>query len=489
MTTLLTPYNFDTSKMAAQKQFMESKAEWLMYSGAFGAGKSRVGCEKGHFLSLKYPGNRGAILRKTFASLRITTMDTYFRYVCPPDQIAANGFNRETHMLTLVNGSEILFIGLDKDTKIGSLELGWAFVDEAIEVDEDIWIMLDGRLRLNTVPFHQLMCATNPASTSHYLYKSFYESGDPEHEVVEANTLENPYLPDSYKSKLNKYTGRYRERYVLGKWVGFEGLVYENADLHEMIIPPFKLPENWIRFRSIDFGYSNPFVCQWWAEVPKDDEYDFELDQYPLENCDCLPGTLDVPITLHHYSRCLHHSIKGFYLYREIYMTRRIVELHATDILRFKETVLDTFADHDAEDRATLEEHGVITSLGNKEISLGIQTVTRMIDEDKVHIFEGCLVEVDAYLEGIKRPVRTAQEFGNYRWRPNAENTNQKEVPLGRDDHGMDAMRYLFHSLFGHETFAPEVIYKLEPKGKDNLLLIGERDWGSMLNRRNWRTM
>ena len=487
MTTSLSSYNFDTSKMPAQKTFMESKADWLMYSGAFGAGKSRVGCEKGHFLSLRYPGNRGAILRKTYASLRITTMDTYFRHVCPPDQI--EHFNRETHELTLVNGSSILFIGLDKDTKIGSLELGWAFVDEAIEVEEDIWIMLDGRLRLNTVPFHQLMCATNPASTSHYLYQSFYNSGDPSREVVEANTLQNPFLPDSYKQKLNRYTGRYRDRYVLGKWVGFEGLVYESANLQEIVIHPFKLPENWVRFRSIDFGYSNPFVCQWWAEVPPDEEYDADLDENPLDSCNCPDDDFHDLISLHHYSRCLHNSVKGFYLYREIYMTRRIVELHATDILRFREPILDTFADHDAEDRATLEEHGVLTVLSNKEISLGIQTVTRMIDENKVHIFEGCQVEHDTYLEGVRLPQSTMAEIGNYRWRPALGNVNQKEVPLGRDDHGMDAMRYLFHSLFGHETFAPEVIYKLEPKSKDNLLIVGERNWGGMLSRRNWRTM
>ena len=477
--------DFDTYKMAAQRTFMQSQAEWLMYSGAFGAGKSRVGCEKGHFLSLKYPGNKGAILRKTYSSLRITTMDTYFRYVCPPDQI--ENYNREEHRLTLINGSEILFIGLDKDTKIGSLELGWAFVDEAIEVEEDVWIMLDGRLRLNTVPFHQLMCATNPASTSHYLYKAFYESKDPEHQVVEANTLQNPYLPDSYRQKLNKYTGRYRQRYVEGKWVGFEGLVYETADVQEILILPFKVPEHWVRYRSIDFGYSNPFVCQWWAEVPLDEEYDAEEDEETLENCDCT--VLESPMSLHHFSRCLHHSVKGFYLYREIYMTRRIVELHSTDILRFKEPILDTFADHDAEDRATLEEHGVITALSNKEISLGIQTVTRLIDDNRVHIFEGCQVELDIYLEGVRLPQSTVSEIGNYRWRPSVGNANQKEVPLGRDDHGMDAMRYLFHSLFGHESYTPDVVYKLVPKEKDNLLIVGERNWGAMLNRKNWRTM
>jgi len=111
--------SFSTQKIPGQKRFMESTVKELMYSGAFGAGKSRVGCEKGLFLSMKYPGNKGLICRKTFASLRITTMDTWTRYVCPPEQIVS--FSTETHICKLINGSEVLFLGLyDDPTRIGS---------------------------------------------------------------------------------------------------------------------------------------------------------------------------------------------------------------------------------------------------------------------------------------------------------------------------------------------------------------------------------
>ena len=46
----------DLERIPAQKSFMESKARELLYSGAFGAGKSRIGCEKGHVLSSIYKG-------------------------------------------------------------------------------------------------------------------------------------------------------------------------------------------------------------------------------------------------------------------------------------------------------------------------------------------------------------------------------------------------------------------------------------------------
>ena len=31
------------------------------------------------------------------------------------------------------------------------------------------------------------------------------------------------------------------------------------------VIDPFPIPSYWRRFRVVDFRYTNPFVCQWWA--------------------------------------------------------------------------------------------------------------------------------------------------------------------------------------------------------------------------------
>jgi hypothetical protein len=72
----------------------------------------------------------------------------------------------------------------------------------------------------------------------------------------------------------------------------------------------------------IDFGFNNPFVCQWWAVDPD--------------------GRM--------------------HLYRELYMTGRTVTRHKVDISIHSrgESYEATIADHDAEDRATLAETTVI---------------------------------------------------------------------------------------------------------------------------------
>ena len=426
---------------------MESTKKELLYSGSFGAGKSRVGCEKGHFLSMKYPGNKGLILRKTFASVRTTTLDTFQRYVCPSHLIES--FNQETHIMKYINGSEILWGGLnDHPEKIASFEAGWIFLDEAIEFTEDDYVMLLGRLRYNLVPFREIFMATNPASGQHWLYRKFYLEHDDDREVIEANSLQNPYNPQDYIDTLMKFKGRYKDRYVLGKWVGYEGLVYDlfNPDIH--IIPPFELPSHWDRYGCIDFGYTNPFVFQWWALCPEKEETE---------------------------------QLKGWYMYREVYRSHSTIERLTPRIKAFQDPVMCIFSDHDAEDRATLEEKGILTDLADKAVGPGIQTVYELMGENKIHFFEDALDEADEYLQDKNRPTSTVEEFANYRWSETKVAANAKEVPMDKDNHGMDAMRYLFHTLLAGPPQMP-TLTKKDPSRRTE-----PREWGKHLSIRNWK--
>jgi hypothetical protein len=61
-------------------------------------------------------------------------------------------------------------------------------------------------------------------------------------------------------------SGHMYERFYLGNWVGAEGMIYTEYDYKRHLIDPFPIPKEWTRYLSIDFGFTNPFVCQWWAE-------------------------------------------------------------------------------------------------------------------------------------------------------------------------------------------------------------------------------
>jgi phage terminase large subunit len=146
---------------------------------------------------------------------------------------------------------------------------------------------------------------------------------------------------------------------------------------------------------------------------------------------------------------------RRLYLYREIYMSHRIVggdpqgNDHATRInaLSEGEDIIATICDHDAEDRATLEAQGIPTTAAMKAVSLGIQAVQgrlrRQADgQPRLFIMQDALVEVDPLLLQNKLPVCTEQEWEGYIWLPQKDGTPNKEQPRGIDDHGMDTVRY-----------------------------------------------
>jgi PBSX family phage terminase large subunit len=237
----------------SQDDFVKSKASRLLYSGAFGAGKTLALCTKGLKLSLDYPGNFGLICRKTRATMPQTTIKSFFELVCPKELVA--DYNKSEGLLTLTNKSQIFFAGLDDPLKLGSLNLGWAGVDEAIETTEDDWKMIEGRLRLINVP-HQIFAATNPGPPAHYLYSMFFR--DKRGDAFSASSFDNTALPEDYKARLSEFTGTYYQRYVLGQWAGLEGLIYSSFDDKTCLIPRFSIDKSWPVYVGHDFGMSNP---------------------------------------------------------------------------------------------------------------------------------------------------------------------------------------------------------------------------------------
>ncbi|KKN11221.1 hypothetical protein LCGC14_1028790 [marine sediment metagenome] len=246
----------------SQAGFLRSQAPRLLFSGAFGAGKSIALCAKALQLSLDYPNNFGIIARKVRSTLPQTTLKTFMEKVCPKELIA--DFNKSEGLVKLVNGSSIFFTGLDDPLKLGSLELGWAGIDEAIETVEDDWKMIEGRLRLPGVP-HQIFAATNPGPPTHYLYRMFFT--EKRGEVYHASALDNPTLPEDYRQRLMEFEGIYKDRYVYGLWKGLEGLVYSAFDERICLIPRFEIDKSWPIYSGHDFGRVNA-AGLFYAESP-----------------------------------------------------------------------------------------------------------------------------------------------------------------------------------------------------------------------------
>lgn len=217
-----------------QREFFDSRAPEILYSGAFGAGKSRILCEKAHHLALTNPGVPIAIVRKVAASLAATTKLTFTKDVLRPSGVAYRE-NKTEGWVEYANGSRVWFFGLDPDpdthvpSKIGSFDAAYIFVDEAVELDEADWVMLQGRLRSQTAPYRQIGAATNPADPNHWLKRRFSDA--PARRIyLHAPTFANKFLPGDYLERMEDLTGLFRQRYAEGAWVAVEGALWNPDD-------------------------------------------------------------------------------------------------------------------------------------------------------------------------------------------------------------------------------------------------------------------
>jgi PBSX family phage terminase large subunit len=412
----------------AAAEVFACRAPEVLLSGPAGTGKSRGCLEKLHMMALLNPGMRGLIVRKTLASLGSTALVTWREHVVKEALEQGivrfyGGSPQESPQYKYDNGSVIVVGGMDKATRIMSSEYDVVYVQEATELTTTDWENITTRLRNGVVSFQQLLADCNPDIPTHWL-KQRVDRGSTQ--MIHCRHEDNPilYTADGhltergadYISKLDALTGVRYQRLRKGLWVAAEGLIYEDWDPAVHLVDPFSIPAEWTRWWTVDFGFTNPFVLQCWAE-----DGDGRL-----------------------------------YLYREIYATKVLVEDHARKILSIvapggvwqEPKPRAIIADHDAEDRATLERHlGMSTSPAKKTVKDGIQAFAARLrpagdNRPRIYIVRGALVERDPALEDAKKPCCTAEEIVGYVWDA-APGKQPKETPVKENDHGMDAGRYM----------------------------------------------
>lgn len=509
-----------------QSAFIQSTAQEVLFSGHWGNGKSIAMGVKIWALAHLYPGIRGVLMRKVYADLRLSTL-RHLRRVFGEAMWAAGVVGGERpERFDFPNGSSVDFIGIagenGRTNKLLSTEYAFIAADECNELEEADWEMAMGRLRQPGIPIHQIFGCTNPDNPEHWLFDRFHpdmgsnrqirqdvcdrcrgagramewvldeDTGELSHELATCSQCggagqdENLFRecivaglnendenqPTRYLSFKRNLTGIRRKRYFEGKWVAFEGIVYEDWDPNIHLCGPGTNnplpaewekwdglpPPDWERVVGIDFGYENPFVCEWFAISP--DEH--------------------------------------WYRYREIYMSARTIDLQRDEIIwqealelaslralayanaqeegtlrdgknewggsgitpwddwLYSLNVPARYADHDRGEREMLAKGGIHTTAADKDLTAGLQSVMRMLSPGEeggahLHLVRGCTVEIDERLLGAqpKLPTCLEQEVSGYLWdrKKSGPMANvARDLPVKKKDHALDALRYAVHS-------------------------------------------
>ena len=198
-----------------------------------------------------------------------------------------------------------------------------------------------------------------------------------------------------------------QETRIRGRFAAFLGAVYKGFRREVHVVDPLTLPEDAERFRGIDLGFNNPFVCLWLARYGPD---------------------------------------RLWHVYAEHYQARERLAWHAERIrtISGQERYVATWADHDAQDVFELRDLSVPSLPAKKDVRLGIELVQAKLkvqanNQPSLTISRAC--------------PNTIREMIAYRWKEGTEARDPRDEPEKQNDHCPDALRYVLYSVEGDSYF------------------------------------
>lgn len=232
--------------------------------------------------------------------------------------------------------------------------------------------------------------------------------------------LNDTINPKAVAQFLASIPADYRETRRIGMFAALQGAVFKDWNASKHVVKPFALPLDTYRTRGIDFGWVAPFVCVWWARLP--------CTTILPDGRKALEGT--------------------WVLYREYVKAATLIKDHAKAI---KEAELwderlsgrygVTVADNDPQDIGELRDHGVNVRAADKgpdSVKAGVYEMQKLMLQpvpDDPNIAPQLLV--------FDTCERFIQEVGAYRYEDGTEKRNSRDVPVKKDDHAIDASRYV----------------------------------------------
>jgi hypothetical protein len=513
--------NYRLTRGSVQHRFQESRAKIEIFGGAYGNGKSTGMIIKSLKFANLYPGSLGLMARATYPKLNDTLRRDLLRW-CPKKWIKRRP-TKDDNTLYLVNGSTIHFRYLSqrgKNTEDGtttsnllSATYDWITIDqiEDPEITHKDFLDVLGRLRGNT-PFREdrdmsddeilswpasgprlLLIGCNP--TRNWFYREIImpfklwkdkniktekllvdsDSGEPILDLFESDVYANKSNldPDYIKTLESSYKGQMYDRYVLGKWVAYEGLVHPEYDTmrhgisrNDIMDYLRSLRERHVQIKALegyDFGNTSPScymlggVDDWGRVLILDGFYkpDFLYDLQPRAIQEIrmkYVGLLDFDDSI----------IADPAIFRRQVVARRTTGTSVASLLR---------------------ELGLELRPGNNEISSGIAKVNGYLaDKDGArHLLtdevNGPMLYVCEDLSWFE------QEITNYYWKKNPFGEKIDE-PQDHNDHAMNTLKYMLSFLpepseivLPHKLIPPDWMYWQEIEPEEYQQAINSRQY------------
>lgn len=251
-----------------------------------------------------------------------------------------------------------------------------------------------------------------------WVYNEIYlnEHNDENVWTIQMEWADNPYLSQKEIEEMSaSISAEELESRRYGKFMQCGGLVYNSFDENKHVIEPFEIPKDWQDNISIDPGLNNPLSAHFYAR-------DYDGNVYVIAE----------------------HYEKG----KEVdWHAQKIKEIASrlgwkTNRNGFLEALIDSAATQKtlASTKNVVElfyENGILTNPRvNKDMFTGINIVKRYL----------CDANGKTHLYIFKNCVNLIREIKSYWW-------GDDDLPIKKDDHCLDEMRYYLVSLNQDKAF------------------------------------
>lgn len=252
-----------------QLKFHNSDKKFRAIISGVAFGKTAAGANEMLKMAFQHPESLHCIIAPNAKIMKNATLPEIWKF-----GRKLISYERKTdNVLFLINGAKIVCVTADNQRHVDRLRgmtIGSFWADEAALLLKSVWDVILARLRSQKGPLKGVI-TTTPRGYN-WLYWYFVKKRDPQtrkklhnadqFEWFGGTTHDNPYTPEEFKQTLeDSYTGMFREQEIYGKFVGFEGQVYNNFDINKHIIKKEDVPELSEYIFGVDWGFTNPMAA------------------------------------------------------------------------------------------------------------------------------------------------------------------------------------------------------------------------------------
>lgn len=197
-------------------------------------------------------------------------------------------FHEQDKMWRFPNGARLRFAYLERDADAEAYQghsYTRVYIEELTNFPDPKPVMkLMATLRSGAGVPCGFRATANPGGTGHTWVKARYIDPDPrgwvritdpasglERIFIPSRVTDNRHLDEGYISRLRASGSEALVKAWLdGDWSVIEGAFFDCFSAARHVLEPFQLPDDWLRFRSGDWGSARPFSIGWWAVVGDD---------------------------------------------------------------------------------------------------------------------------------------------------------------------------------------------------------------------------